>query len=171
MQKTLGLILISLFFGVGFGFLLAVSTGATLEGHDHASHDHSDQGDATGGHAHDTLIDLPSGSDAPSVDMALHSEPGGRNLQILTENFRFSPERVNDAHVDGEGHAHVYIDGIKIARIYGPWFHIGALPENAKTLTVTLNSNDHSNLSVGGVPLSVSCSLPDCSATFATKSD
>ena len=53
----------------------------------------------------------------------------------------------------GEGHAHVYVDGEKAARIYGPWFHLGALPPGEVTLGVTLNANDHSLLAVSGRPL------------------
>ena len=141
MQKTFAFILIALFFGTGFGFLLAVSTGAELESHDHGSHDHGadieEQEEAgTGQHDHDQMIDLPDGANAPKLGLKLHAEAGGWNLQVLTQNFQFSPENVNTAHVEGEGHAHVYVDGNKIARIYGPWFHIGSLPEGAQTLSV-----------------------------------
>ena len=41
------------------------------------------------------------------------------------------------------GHAHLYIDGQKIARIYSNWHHIKEIPAGAKELTVTLNSNEH----------------------------
>lgn len=170
MQKTLAFIVIALFFGTGFGFLLAVSTGARLDGHDHGAHDHGAEETAHEGHAaahgHDAMIDLTADVNAPSLDMALHSESGGWNLELKTQNFRFAPDNVNGPHIAGEGHAHVYVDGTKIARIYGPWFHIGVLPDGAKTLTVTLNGNDHSPLAIGGIPLAISCALPECQDTF-----
>ena len=31
----------------------------------------------------------------------------------------------------------------KIARLYGNWFHISEIPKGAKSLEITLNSNDH----------------------------
>lgn len=168
MPKIIAFVVISLFFGTGFGFLLAVSSGSSLEGHDHGSHDHGvgieadHYADAVQAHHHGTMIDWPADGPPPQLDMKLHAEPGGWNLQILTENFRFAPEHVNQANVPGEGHAHVYVDDVKIARIYGHWYHIGSLPEGAQILTVTLNANDHSGLALDGVPLQVSCRLPDC---------
>jgi hypothetical protein len=41
------------------------------------------------------------------------------------------------------GHAHLYVDGQKIARLYGNWFHISELPKDAKSLEIILNSNNH----------------------------
>ena len=43
----------------------------------------------------------------------------------------------------GEGHAHLYIDGEKIARIYGPWYHVGKILPGAHTIVATLNANNH----------------------------
>ncbi len=37
MQKPLALLIIGLFFGTGFGFLIAASNGITLDGHDHST--------------------------------------------------------------------------------------------------------------------------------------
>lgn len=167
MNRTLAFVVIAAFFGTGFGFLLAVSTGASLVAHDHATHDHGAHGGGGGDHAHERVIEVPDGPDAPGLDFILHEEDGGWSLHVLTENFRFAPEHVNGPHVPGEGHAHIYADGRKLARIYGPWFHIPRLPEGAGTLTVTLNGNDHGVLSVGGERLAVSCDLPGCETVRA----
>ena len=78
----------------------------------------------------------------------------GWNLHIETENFSFSPENASLAHIDGEGHAHVYINGVKLGRFYGPWVHLDDLPEGEVTVEVTLNANDHRFLAVGDVALS-----------------
>ena len=97
---------------------------------------------------------LPAGPDAPTLELrAVKDTAAGWNLHIVTTNFRFAPERVDAPHRPGEGHAHVYVDGRKAARIYGPWFHLGTLPSGKVTLGVTLNANDHSLLSVSGRPL------------------
>ena len=42
----------------------------------------------------------------------------------------------------------------KLARLYSPWMHIGSLPAGETTVSVSLNANDHSPLSVGDTPLS-----------------
>lgn len=147
MPRSLALLLIGLLLGGGVGFFLAAANNVALDGHHHP---------ATGDAGHGGTIDLPAGPDAPTLDLrALRDGATGWNLHIVTTNFRFAPERVNAPHRPGEGHAHVYVDGKKTARIYGPWFHLGALTSGEVTLGVTLNANDHSLLSVSGRPLRV----------------
>ena len=151
MQRSLALLIIGLFFGGGLGFLVAASNGVTLDGHDHAHNVAGTDGQA---HDHGTAVDVASGYDAPTVDLILHKDMmSGWNLEITTTNFRFSPENVNSDNVSGEGHAHVYINGEKLARIYSPWLHIGSLPAGTTTVSVSLNANDHSPLSVDGEKL------------------
>lgn len=108
-------------------------------------------------HDHSKMISLEEGAQAPTLAMDLAKDAvGGWNLHIITTNFKFSPETVNNKPVDGEGHAHLYANGTKLARVYGPWFHIGSLPSGKIDLSVTLNANDHSALAVGEKALSVS---------------
>ena len=112
-------------------------------------------------HAHDQ-IRLDDGPNPPSVSLALFSEATCTyNLHIQTTNFTFSPENVNGNHVPGEGHAHLYVDEIKLARLYGEWHHF-TVPAGSKTITVTLNSNDHATLVVGDAPISAIIQLTDC---------
>ena len=101
-------------------------------------------------HDHSKLVELGTGSTAPTLNFSLNKDGiGGWNLHISTTNFRFAPENVNSLNQPGEGHAHIYVQGKKLARIYSPWFHISRLPPGKVLITVTLNSNDHSTLSVG----------------------
>ncbi|MBQ1203928.1 MAG: hypothetical protein IIX61_09075, partial [Loktanella sp.] len=62
----------------------------------------------------------------------------------------FTPELVNSDNVDNTGHAHLYINDMKMARLYGPHFHIHELPEGEHEIAVTLSSNDHSYYFVDG---------------------
>lgn len=157
MQKPLALLVIGLFFGTGLGFLVAASNGVTLDGHDHnatagAAMDH--------GHAHGKMIDLPEGADAPTIDVVLHKDAvSGWNLQIITTNFSFTPEAVNQENKAGEGHAHIYVNGEKLARLYSRWMHIGKLPAGQVTVSASLNANDHSGLSVGQKSLSADVTI------------
>ena len=153
-MDRLALLLIGLVFDGGIGFVVAAGAGVTLDGHDHAAHDGHETaaGHAAGLHDHATPHSLPPSS-APTVDMALTPDPvSGWNLHVATENFNFAPERAGQEHVSGEGHAHVYVDGDKIARLYGPWMHIPSLSGGA-TVEVTLNGNDHRPLALGGTPI------------------
>jgi uncharacterized Zn-binding protein involved in type VI secretion len=152
MRKPFALLLIGLFFGTGLGFMLAAANGITLDGHDHNT---SAEAMTDHGHDHGKMIVLPAGDNAPTIKIALHPDAvAGWNLEIITDNFTFTPENVNQAPVAGEGHAHVYVNGEKLARLYAPWVHIGTLPKGETTVTVSLNANDHSPLSVGDTPLS-----------------
>ena len=56
-------------------------------------------------------------------------------------------------NVEGHGHAHVYVNGVKLGRVYGAWHHIGALPLGENEVTVSLYANDHSALASDGVKI------------------
>jgi hypothetical protein len=143
MNRSLALLPVGLVLGGLAGFLLAAAYGITLDGHDHAT---GHGAAAQGGHAmaHDELLSLPDGRDAPMLAISVTADPvSGWNLHIETANFRFAPEHAGQAHVPGEGHAHVYVNDAKIARQYGPWLHIAELPPGRNVIAVTLNANDH----------------------------
>ena len=85
--------------------------------------------------------------------VAVAEDDGGVTVAISTENWQWTPENVNGANVDGAGHAHIYADGVKINRVYGPYYHIKGLPPGEREISVTLNANDHSGLLVDGQPV------------------
>lgn len=160
MNTALPLFAIGLLFGGGIGFTLAAANGITLDGHDHsdpahhAAHKPASAG-AAGHDHHGDMLDLPAGAGAPTLALRAIKDPSaGWNLNIVTANFTFSPEHASGAHVAGEGHAHVYVDGVKLGRVYGDWIHLDNLPEGEVAVEVTLNANDHRMLSVAGKPLS-----------------
>ncbi len=91
----------------------------------------------------------------PTVRLTVHTDPkAGWNLQVQVGNFRFVPERASTAHVPGEGHAHLFIDGKKIPRLYGEWYHIPTPAPGTHRITVTLNANSHEELTIDGKPIS-----------------
>ena len=92
------------------------------------------------------IAEFPESLGVPSVEIEIFQDPGaGWNLHVITESFTFSPERAGLEHYPGEGHAHLYVDDKKIARLYGPWYHLDEpLDVGDHTVEVTLNSNDHS---------------------------
>jgi hypothetical protein len=93
-------------------------------------------------HAH-----RPAPAPKPWPRVQLQVEPdsmSGWNVHVRTDNFRFSPETAGAQRQPGQGHAHLYVDGKKVARLYGPWFHLPHLTPGSHYLHVTLNADDHS---------------------------
>lgn len=165
MKKPLALFGIGLFFGAGIGFLVAAANEVTLSGHDHGDPAHHGEHAAMvthGGHgAHHALLDISGEGPVPSVSLAAHPDTGDAvNLEIITENFTFAPEAVNGPHVPGQGHAHVYLNGQKVARAYGAWFHLSGLPETGAEIRVTLNANSHEPLARNGAPIEAVVTVP-----------
>ena len=105
------------------------------------------------GHVHETQ-DV-SAQDAPEiVDFRVEKDAsGGWNVFITTQNFTFTPEHVNQPHVAGEGHAHLYINGSKLARLYGPAYHIESLPYGPHEMRVVLETNEHHEYAIAGRPI------------------
>jgi hypothetical protein len=99
---------------------------------------------------------------APKVDVEVIEDPmGGWNLRLDTGNFRWAPENVSTDAVPGEGHAHVFMDGKKVARLYGPWFYVSpsSMTKGKHTFTVSLNANDHTAYAVDDVQITDSVTL------------
>lgn len=94
------------------------------------------------------------GENAASLHVNLvHDNMSGHNLEIVTDNFNFAPDKAGLEHVHGEGHAHLYINNVKTARIYHSWYHLPQLRPGKYEITVTLNANDHRVYTVDGEPI------------------
>jgi len=161
-MRTFILFIIGMTFGAAGGFLVAAGNGITFDGHDHAdpAHhgagmDHAAMGDGSMDHAmmHDTLIEVDP-ANVPEVEITVMKDPmSGYNLHVMTDRFSFTPDAASKTHVIGEGHAHVYANGVKLARLYGSWMHLDKLPKGEVEITVSLNSNDHHPYANNGAPI------------------
>lgn len=162
MGRQIALLIIGLTFGAGIGFLVALESGAKLDGHAHNPVGADlRNAKATAGqqvtHDHGEMLSLTLDSGAPTLEITLTPDTvSGWNLHVMTTNFRFTPGNVGKPHVPGEGHAHVFVNGNKIGRLYNSWMHIGSLPHGPAVVEVTLNTNDHRALAVGETPLMAS---------------
>lgn len=108
------------------------------------------------GHHHKTLA-IPAGQPVPTVKLVVHPDTvQGWNLELQVTNFRFAPEQINRKSLTTEGHAHLYIDGKKVTRLYGSWYHLTTLEPGQRKITVTLNANGHEELTVDGQPIAAS---------------
>ena len=75
---------------------------------------------------------------------------GGVLVHIMTDGWRWAPENVDGEAKLGEGHAHIYVDGEKIGRAYGPYYYINPLEPGSHQVRVVLNHNDHRSITVNG---------------------
>lgn len=88
-------------------------------------------------------VEVPAGAQVPSIKLTAHPDPkSGWNLHLETSNFTFTPEKVGGADGSNEGHAHLFIDGKKVGRIYGNWFHV-SLPKGKHKVKANLTTNSH----------------------------
>ncbi|MBR9864247.1 MAG: hypothetical protein GYB24_12480 [Rhodobacteraceae bacterium] len=155
MRNPIAFLIIGLFFGTGIGFLWAASQGITLDGHDHATDHAMAQGDMAGhDHSRMAAISVADDGSAPAITATLHPDAmSGYNLEVRTSNFTFTPEAVNAADTPNTGHAHIYVDGVKLTRLYGNWFHLSGLTSGDHVIAVELNANSHSPIHVDGQPV------------------
>jgi hypothetical protein len=97
---------------------------------------------------------------APQATLKLQKDPtGGFNVHVVTTNFMWRPEMASMQHVPGEGHAHVYLDGRKIMRIYNEWFHLNTYQFSTRAgeqlLSIEFVGNDHAPYTIQGLPVGV----------------
>jgi hypothetical protein len=95
---------------------------------------------------------------APKVTLEIEKDPtGGFNVHVVTSNFVWRPEMASMQHVAGEGHAHVYLDGRKIMRIYNEWFHLNTYQFSTRAgeqlLSIEFVGNDHAPYTIQGLPV------------------
>jgi hypothetical protein len=87
---------------------------------------------------------ISEGQPVPYVDLVVNKDPvKGWNLQIQLDNFAMTPENINQANQPNEGHAHLYVNGEQVSRVYSNWYHLPSLPSGSNEIKVTLNSNSH----------------------------
>lgn len=94
---------------------------------------------------HHKIVAIPPGQPIPSVDLVVHPDDRqGWNLELKLTNFKFTPEKVNQpGNSYQEGHAHLYVNGKKVTRIYGNWYYLAELPPGRHEVRVSLNGNGH----------------------------
>ncbi len=103
---------------------------------------------------HSGVVELSDTENPPEMQLNVMEDVyGGWNINLDINNFTFSPEDCGKKHVDGHGHAHLYIDNQKVARLYSTWYHLSDLPPGKHEIKVILTSNDHNEYVYQGIPL------------------
>jgi hypothetical protein len=109
---------------------------------------------------HHQNLEIPPGQPIPTVKLIVHPDAmKGWNLEIQVTDFNFVPEKVNSTSSYTEGHAHLYINGKKITRLYGQWYYLSSLEPGDNELLVTLNTNKHETLVHNGKPIEAKVSI------------
>ena len=93
-------------------------------------------------------VEVAADAPVPQVEIvsAKRDMMGAYSVQIQTTNFAFTPDRVDDEPVANEGHAHVYVNNVKVGREYAEWIYVPASffsETGPNRITVTLNANTH----------------------------
>jgi len=99
--------------------------------------------------------DLPQGVLTPQLNISLSEDTmSGVNLHLQTQNFQLESPNKAGTHPNNivEGHAHLYVNGKKIQRVYGSDIHIPGkyINKGMNQISVTLNGHDHSQWQVAG---------------------
>jgi len=137
---------------VSFKAIISESSDQAMDhsGHsmDHSNHN-MDHGSQNENHSN---ADLPEPK--LSLSVARKQDKSGWQIDVSTENFTFFKPEDSAPHAPGQGHAHVYLNGLKLQRLYGSSASFGNLPSGTYTLNVTLNTNMHNVYLVNGKAVS-----------------
>ncbi len=124
--------------------------------------DDDDAGHSHGGELFDSAV-------APTIEISVTEDPkSGWNLFADVPDLTFSPENVGSEPADGEGHLHLYIDGEKVTRLYGPWWHIPSLEAGTHQIMVEVSANDHTPYGSNGVAITAMTTI-EVDATAADQ--
>jgi hypothetical protein len=104
-------------------------------------------------------FEIPKGYAVPTVEIrVIPDQMKGWNVHVQTQNFVFAPEAMNQESQSGspatnqpiKGHAHLFVNGQKLTRLYGSWYYLESLPSGQNELRVTLTTNQHEDLADQG---------------------
>ncbi|MBT2686565.1 hypothetical protein J7I93_00045 [Bacillus sp. ISL-47] len=106
-------------------------------------------------HMNHSYVEIPQGYEVPDVNISVTQEQSGTwLLKVQPNHFTFAPEKVGQKEPSyNEGHAHLYVNGEKINRLYGQYYNLGSLKEGQNEIKVTLHSNNHGALVYKGKPI------------------
>lgn len=144
MKKLLILALPIVAVGVALAFFL--SNTAPVE-HAHAAHDHHQN------------QEIPANALTPEVSLQVVKDAmSGFNLTLVLSNYQMmlpADDLTQISVADNtrlSGHAHLYVNGQKIQRVYGRFVHIPKtlLKAGENKIRVTLNNHNHANWSLNG---------------------
>ena len=79
----------------------------------------------------------------------------GYNLYIDLENFTLNPSQIGSENQSNMGYLQLFVNDIKITRVYSNWVHVPQRFFNLKDnfIKITFNSNLYDEFTIEGKPL------------------
>ncbi len=104
-------------------------------------------------HEHSKNVEW-EGDELPLLNLSVKPHDSyGWVVVYNANNFTFNAENASSPHIQGEGHGHLYVNDIKIARLYGEPYYLRDLNMGANTIRITLNTNNHLLYLYNGSPM------------------
>ncbi|WP_428924895.1 hypothetical protein [Marinibacterium sp. SX1] len=123
----------------------------------HAGHAMPGMGDAAA--KSPATVQVPQDRPVPTLSIQVSPDGDRWAVRVETTDFTFNEDMADGPHVPGVGHAHLYLDGVKLQRLYHRDATIGALPPGSYLVRVTLNTNDHRVYMHKGAPISATARI------------
>jgi len=102
------------------------------------------------GSRHETKRTIGVNTPIPQLSAALFKDEfSGYNLHLALNNYQLQPPELSKGNqnklINLEGHAHLYINGVKIGRLYGRYYHLAesAFSPGVNNIKITLNDHQH----------------------------
>ena len=101
----------------------------------------------------------------------VETETGEVSLNFSVENLELVPVNPPSEHKSGEGHLHLYVNGVSIAMLHETTYTVTDLAKGSHSFRVTISTNDHREYSVDGEVIADSFSLEVHGGEEAQDSD
>ena len=88
------------------------------------------------------------------IDVSLMTDVddhGGVDVHIMADGWTWSTGGAD--YVQGEGHAHIYVDGELFKMVYEPDNHLEGIAPGERQIRVALSANNHASLTYNGEPI------------------
>ncbi len=103
------------------------------------------------------MVPAPAGM---KISMTAKRTEKGVLLKVTPTKFRFAPLKIDGAHVPGQGHVHLYVDGKKLTVIaQGGYYYLAGLQTGTPTIQARLTANNHHEYMRGGKPVAATVKL------------
>ena len=127
-------------------------------------------------HHHQTKQPVPKNAYTPSLTLqAVKDAMSGYNLILEIQKYQIGMPVENlkpillEDKIVLQGHAHLYVNGVKIQRVYGRFVHIpkSVFKNGENSIRVTLNNHQHATWTMAGqiIESEISAMVEEGSAT------
>ena len=92
----------------------------------------------------------------PKIDIEISRDKiEGYNLFFNLQNFKLSPDNIEIKNENNSGYLQLFINDIKISRIYSKWFHAPErfFSQKENTIKLKLFTNLHDELTIDNQPI------------------